>query len=383
MNKLRAIGPVGRLLGAGDVFVGVGALGVLSTLGAARLSALVSPSVAKSEYFLSLVRRLRSRTAVAVTVMPAGEPIMDALAEPVGALLEFKPDWIVAIGGGSVIDAAKLAWAFYEHPVVTPTSYERPFSLPALRSKCRFAVVPATNGPGSEASSSAVFQTSVGARKSFLVSHELLPDVVVIDPKIAIGLPAANIASSGMDALAHAVEGYLSRHANPLSDGLAVAAASTMFRCLREGVHRPADLETRAKLMGAAYHAGCVQNVALPGIGHAVAHQLASVGVPHARATGSLIANAVQWSSKCNSGSSRATDLANALGVGSVDALLRELRRLCADLDMTPSTMRVDWSTLINDQAFVEGVASDPCARASVRHVDADAVRDFILELRL
>lgn len=382
MNKLRAIGPVGRLLGAGDVFVGSGALGVLSTLGAARLAAMVSPSVANSEYFRNLIVRLKARTAVEVAVMPAGEPILEALKVPVGGLVDFNPDWIVAIGGGSVIDAAKLTWALYEHPVCVPTEYERPFSLPPLRSKARFAAVPTTNGPGSEASSSAVFQTNIGARKSFLVSHELLPDVVAIDPKIALGLPPSNIASSGMDALAHAVEGFLSRFANPLSDGLAVAAASTILRCLRDAVRRPEDLDLRARLMAAAYHAGCVQNVALPGIGHAVAHQLASVGVPHARATGSLLADAVRWSSTCDVGSRKANELARALGMASLEALLQELAILGDELAMTPSSIRVDWKKLGDDPVFLEGVVSDPCARASSRMVDAGAVRGFLSGLK-
>ena len=382
MNKLRTIWPVGRLLGAGDVFVGIGSLGVLPALGAARLAALVSPSVADSEYFQTVIKALGRRTAVEVIVIPSGEPMLQALRDPVQKLLDFAPDWILAAGGGSVIDAAKIVWALYEQSAISFNSFDRPFTLPPLRSKCRFVAVPTTNGAGSEASSTAVFQLEEGSRKSFLVSHELIPDVVILDPKVAVDLPTEIIASSGMDALAHALEGYLSRLANPLSDGLAIASANVFMRCLRDGVDRRDDMDTRVKLMAAAYHAGCVQNVALPGIGHAVAHQLASLGVSHARGTGSLLEHAIQWSADCPSNSNKALELSRALGFGSTELLVREIGNLRLDLGIVLNDVEPDWAGLAQNECFLSGVASDPCSRASVRAVDADSVRGFIQVLR-
>jgi alcohol dehydrogenase len=378
LNKLRVFGPVGRLLNAGEVVVGPGSLGVLPAVGAARLAALVSASVSNSDYFQSLVRRLQARTAVQVFVMPSGEPVWHQLSEVVRGLGIFSPDWILAAGGGSVLDGAKIAWACYEQPDTALEATSRPFSLPPLRGKCRFIAAPTTNGSGSDASSSAIFQSAEGSRKGFLVSHELLPDVVILDPRLAIDVPADVIAASGMDALAHALEGYISRFANPLSDELAIASAGTLLRWLRAGVERRGDLEVRARLMAAAYHAGCVQNVALPGIGHAVAHQLSALGVSHGRATGSLLEHALQWSARDSGAAARVADLAGVLGFSSVSALVREISALRLALGLSLDLQGSNWVELARNEEFLSGVFGDPCARASLRSVDTVSLIEFL-----
>ncbi len=378
MNKLRIFGPVGRLVSAGEVVVGPGSLGVLPTLGAARLAALVSASVANSDYFQSLVRRLQARTAVQVFVMPSGEPVWHRLSEVVQGLGMFSPDWILAAGGGSVLDGAKIAWACYEQPDTAWEASSRPFSLPPLRGRSRFVAAPTTNGSGSDASSSAIFQSAEGTRKGFLVSHELLPDLVILDPKLAIDVPVEVIAASGMDALAHALEGYISRYANPLSDELAIAAAGTMMRWLRAGVERRGDLEVRARLMAAAHHAGCVQNVALPGIGHAVAHQLSALGISHGRATGSLLEHALQWSARDPNVAARVSDLAGALGFNSIPDLVKEISAMRLTVGLSLKLPTSSWVQLAQNENFLSGVCGDPCARASLRLVDTASLIEFM-----
>jgi alcohol dehydrogenase class IV len=143
------------------------------------------------------------------------------LEDAVAALRAFRPDWIVAIGGGSVLDGAKLCWARYEHPHFPTEKLDRPFALPPLRSLSRFVAVPTSAGTGSESSSTAVFTESGTGRKIPAVTHDFLPDIAILDPRLTVDLPPEWTAMTAFDALGHALEGYVSALENPLVDRLA------------------------------------------------------------------------------------------------------------------------------------------------------------------
>lgn len=378
MNKIKLFLPLGRFFTPGEVFVGAGSLGVIATLNAARVAVIISPSASKDERIRATLDKALRRTVSVVVDAPSGEPVLSRLQPAMERVAEFRPDWIVAVGGGAVMDAAKLIWAFYEHPGLSQAQWSRPQALPALRGKARFAAVPTLPGSGSEASSTATFQLDADGRKAFLVSHELQPDIAILDPQLARGVPPATFATSALDALAHAVEGYGSRFANPLTDMAAEGATRRILEGLDHAVASPDDMPARAEIMTAAFLGGTVQNFAIPGLGHAIAHQLAFKGVPHALSTGALLAPGIEINGRSNAETRARYDrLGRAAGVADAEGLRAAIAALADTHGLTRGfrerTAGVDWT----DAAFLEGVLADPCARANPAPAGPELVAEF------
>lgn len=358
--------PLPRFVSAGEIFAGPGCLGALRALEAARVAVLVSPSVRRAHE--DTLRRSIGGEAVELITMPTGEPTVESLAPVLAALEAFGPDWIVAVGGGSVLDGAKVAWVLYEHPAVARDRLFNAFGVPALRGRARFAAVPTTAGTGSEVSSAAVVLD--GGVKRALVSHELLPDLAILDPRLALGCPPEVVARAGLDALAHAVESIGSRLTNPLADLLAEKAASEILASLPGFVAAPEDEALALRLMNASLLAGWAQNQKIPGIGHAVAHQLAAHGVAHGRASGRLLAAAIDYNCGEPSVAARYDALARTLGFAGHDGLAAAIRDLVAKLSVAP----LPESVFAAAESIAAGAAEDPCARANPRAVTAEAV---------
>ena len=381
MLRLRL--PLPRFVSAGEVFSGEGCLGALRGLDAARAAVICSRSLLLDEGLTKRIVSAVNAHHVKLFEAPTGEPALTKLRPLIREVAVYQPDWIVAIGGGSVLDAGKLVWVFYEHPDVDLARIARPFALPALRGKCRFAAVPTTAGTGSEVSSSAVVSDDLG-RKYPIISHDLLPDVAVLDPTLTVGVPAAVIASAGLDALAHAVEGYVSRFRNPLVDTFAEAAARTLFACLPDTQARPNDLASRLEVMQAALLAGWVQNLKVPGIGHAIAHQLGVIGLGHGTACGALLAPSVAFNCAHEATGSKYDRLGALLGFvdrnGLLNAIVELRRRLGADQGL--ASMAVGGAAALHSALpiMIEGALADPCARANPRPVDAAAIQTVVEE---
>ena len=281
--------PLPRLLGPREVICAKGALGVLASLPASRVAVIATKRAAQHPTLDRLLSRERRVEFHLIQATWKGEPTLDSLSETIAALEEFRPDWIAAIGGGSVIDGAKLAWARYEYPHFPIDRLGLPFSLPPLRRRARFLAAPTTAGTGSEATSTAVMCEPNTGRKIPVVSHDFLPDVAVLDPDLTIDLPPEWTGITALDALSHAVEGYVSRHANPLADGLAFQAVRDILEALPRVAEEPGDLVARQRVQQGALFAGYVQNLRLVGLAHALAHNLDDVGIPHGLATGLLL----------------------------------------------------------------------------------------------
>ena len=147
-------------------------------------------------------------------------------------IFNFKPDLIIAIGGGSIIDAAKIIWANYESPQFEEEMIFRPFSLPKLRSRSSFVAIPTTVGSGSEVSSSAVVYDPNSGSKKAIVTHCFLPDVVILDPNLALEVPLSIQIETVADALTHALEGYTSKISHPLMNNFAEQTVNIIYRNL-------------------------------------------------------------------------------------------------------------------------------------------------------
>ncbi len=373
--------PLARFVSAGEVFVGKGSLGALRALDAARALVLVSRSIARDPEFAARVAAGVNAHAVKVVAAPTGEPDMTAVSAVLLEVNAFQPDWIVAVGGGSVLDLGKLVWVFYEHPDATLAQLARPFSLPGLRGKCRFAAVPTTAGTGSEVSSATVVADETGT-KIAVVSHDLLPDVVVLDPALTVGVPQSVVASAGLDALAHAIEGYVSRFPNPLADTFAESATRTLFQVLPATWTNPEDPDARLEAMQAAMLAGWVQNLKVPGVGHAIAHQLGRLGIAHGAACGALLAPSIRFNAAQPATRARYDRLARAVG-------LRDCVELCGRIDELRAAIGSGQglgelagggaAALEAEHATIAaGALRDICARANPRLLDTASVNEVL-----
>lgn len=371
--------PIPRFLSAGEVFAGVGAIGVLRTLPAARVAVLASRSLLRDPLAGPKLRDSVKAQDVRVIEAPLGEPALDKLASVITEIADFGPDWIVAAGGGSVIDAAKLSWSFYEHPDLDVEKASRPFALPKLRGRARFTAVPTTSGSGSEVSSAALFSGADGKSKLVFVSHEFIPDIVILDPGLTTGLPASIVAAAGLDALAHAVESYVSRFENPLVDLIAEQAMRTLMRELPRTVSEPGDLDTRLRVMSAAMMAGWVQNLKVPGVGHAIAHQLGAFGIDHGTATGLMLAPAMRFNARDETVRCKYDRLAASAGLADANALIDAIAGLRAELG-APNPLRT--ADMAGQEELAAAALEDMCARANPRDLDMQAIHEILEDTR-
>ena len=230
------------------------------------------------------------------------EPDEHVIREGVEMLDRFRPDLIVAVGGGSVIDAAKAMRLFHEQPTKTMEELTLPFLDPRKRvaeysqaaHRVKLVAIPTTSGTGSEVSPAAVI--TVGERKETLVDYSLVPDVAVIDPLLTLSLPAAITADSGVDALTHALEAVVSIFASPYTDAFCVQSARLIFEALPRAFAHGDDMQARTDMANAATLAGLAFSNAFVGTNHALAHAVgARFGLPHGRANGIFLPHVLRY----------------------------------------------------------------------------------------
>jgi alcohol dehydrogenase len=194
--------------------------------------------------------------------------------------LKFKPDWIIAIGGGSIIDLTKIAWAIYEKPNLDKNLLHRPFYIKNLRKKSKLVIIPTLPGSGSEASSSAII--NLEKNKVPIVSHEFLADLVILDPLLLNRVNKNLFHNSCLDALTHCIEGYLSISGNSFTNTLAKQSFETLISIFLKSKNE-FDVKILEMAQIACYQAGIVQNVNLTGTIHAIAHRFTNI--PHSKLT--------------------------------------------------------------------------------------------------
>jgi alcohol dehydrogenase class IV len=239
------------------------------------------------------------------------DPCLDTIRRCADTMTECAPDWVIGLGGGSCIDAAKAAWLLYERPDVDPAGIN-PFDTFGLRAKARLVAIPTTSGTGSEATWAVVLTDTGCTRKLALAARELLPDLAIVDPVFAASLPPAATADTGLDALTHAVEGYTSSWRNDFSDGLCLKAIQLVFTYLPRAFADGADVEAREHMHNAATIAGLGFGNSNTALAHGLAHALgACFHVPHGRAVGLFLPYTMQFTA--NGGESRYAEIARFL----------------------------------------------------------------------
>lgn len=269
------------------VSIGRGAIQKLK----AEVSGNVCVVLSKSRYAESIAKTFEGillHAAVSFVYRDAGEPTVESISRVAERLQECKPTTVIAVGGGSTIDTAKLALALTElgaGSLRDLTDRDLPKSL-----RTALVAVPTLFGSGAEASSAAIFQKGANGEKSILFSHALLPSRVILDPNLAGEVAHESFLAGLWDALSHAIEGSVSSLKNSLVMPYAGTAVRSLLRMLSEG----ASVNALDELCEASFFAGVVQNHTSVGLAHAVAHQLNRYGIPHGIATGMLLPSVIE-----------------------------------------------------------------------------------------
>lgn len=326
------------------------------------------------------------------------DPDVDTVMRGVAEMRSFQPDVIIALGGGSAMDAAKCMWLFYEHPETSFDGLRQKFmdirkrvvKFPNLK-QCKMVAIPTTSGTGSEVTAFTVITDKKKGIKYPLADYAVTPNVAIIDPQFVVSLPKRATADTGMDVLTHAIEAYISNMANDYTDGLALQAMDLVFGYLKRAYENGQfDLKAREKMHNASCIAGMAFTNAFLGLNHSMAHKLGGdYHIPHGRANAILLPFVIKYNSlKPNKfvpfpkyerfmADEKLAKAARFLGFGgkndeeSIDNFIAAIRQLMKDMDM-PLSIReagVDEKAFMdNVEALAEKAHDDQCTGANPKY---------------
>ena len=322
-----------------DIYHGKGCLEELKNLKGNKAMLVVGGGSMKRQGFLDKAVNYLKEAKMEVQVFEGVEPdpSVETVMKGAEAMRAFQPDWIVAMGGGSPIDAAKAMWAFYEYPEVTFEDLCKPFNFPELRQKARFAAIPSTSGTATEVTAFSVITDYHTGVKYPLADFNITPDVAIVDPDLVSGLPVKQVAYTGMDALTHAIEAYVSTLHGPFTDPLALQAIEMVLDYLPASYNM--NMDAREQMHYAQCLAGMAFSNALLGIVHSMAHKTGaafSTGhIPHGCANAIYLPYVIQYNAKNPEAAERYAEIARRMGLdgNSRQALINSLRKKIQDFN--------------------------------------------------
>lgn len=300
-----------------DLYFGKGSMETLKTLEGKKAFVVVGGGSMKRFGFLDKAVSYLKEAGMEVQLFENVEPdpSVETVMKGAAAMTAFEPDWIVSMGGGSPIDAAKAMWTFYEYPNVTFEELCIPFNFPTLRTKAKFCAIPSTSGTATEVTAFSVITNYQTGVKYPLADFNITPDVAIVDPELAETMPAKLVAHTGMDALTHAIEAYVSTVANPFTDPLAMRAIVMVVEYLKSSYD--GDMEAREQMHYAQCLAGMAFSNALLGIVHSMAHKTGaafSTGhIPHGCANAMYLPYVIKYNAKDERAKKRYAEIATAL----------------------------------------------------------------------
>ncbi|MDO4568266.1 MAG: iron-containing alcohol dehydrogenase [Clostridia bacterium] len=305
-----------------DLYFGRGAIDALKGFEGERAIVCVGGSSMKRFGFLDRVADNLREAGMEVEVFDGieADPSVETVMRGADAMLEFQPDWIVALGGGSPIDAAKAMWIKYEYPDITFEGMCEVFGLPKLRKKARFCAVSSTSGTATEVTAFSIITDYSRGIKYPIADFEVTPDVAIVDPALAETMPPQLVAHTGMDAMTHAIEAYVSTAANDYTDPLALHAIRIIQEDLVDSYN--GDMAKRDRMHNAQCLAGMAFSNALLGIVHSMAHKtgaaFADCGahIIHGAANAMYLPKVIAFNAKDERAAARYGDIADFMKLG-------------------------------------------------------------------
>ena len=361
---------MGRFTLPRDLYHGTGSLETLKTLTGKKAIVVVGGGSMKRFGFLDKAVAYLKEAGMEVELFEGVEPdpSVETVMKGAEAMRKFQPDWIVVMGGGSPIDAAKAMWVFYEYPDTTFEEIITPFSFPTLRTKAKFCAIPSTSGTATEVTAFSVITDYHKGIKYPLADFNITPDVAIVDPELAETMPKKLVAHTGMDAMTHAIEAYVSTlHCN-YTDPLALHAIKMIHNNLKKSYD--GDMEARAAMHDAQCLAGMAFSNALLGIVHSMAHKTGAAytgdHIIHGCANAMYLPKVIKYNSKNEEAANRYAEIASFIGLSGatteekVDSLIAELRSMNDQLDIPQgiknygkSGVKADTS-IIDEKEFLE-----------------------------
>lgn len=360
-----------------DIVFGEYALEYLSTLEGKKAMIVTGGNSMKKFGFLDEAKTQLEKANIEVEIFDGVEanPSVETVESGAKAMSIFEPDWIIALGGGSALDAAKIMWAFYEHPELKFEDIIEPGSLPKLRNKAKLVAIPSTSGTASEITAFSVITDTKKHIKYPLVSTEMIPDIAILDPALPAKMPKHITANTGMDVLAHAIEAYVSTAASPYTDALAIQAIKLVLENIVTAYEHGDNMEARNNMHNASALAGMAFTNASLGLIHSLAHKIGGeFGITHGLANAILLPYIIQFNRKSTD---KVSKLEKDLGIENLSSCIKELNE---KLDI-PLNFKDVTEVDMNEDKFKEVLVrmsenayNDPCTATNPRESDPKIV---------
>lgn len=371
---------MGKLFIAGEVFHGAGSLEELKNIKGKKAVIVTGGGSMRKSGTLDKAIAFLHEAGIETQVFDGVEEDPSSATSLKGAevMKTFEPDWIIGLGGCSAIDAAKIMWVFYEYPDTDFDSLIKPFTVPTLRTKAKFIAIPSTSGTGTETTGLAVITDREKGVKYPIVSYELTPDIAIVDGEICASMPAHITSNTGLDALTHCVEAYVSNIENNYADVLAKGGLEIVFDNLKEAVNNPTNIKARQNMHDASFMAGLAFNNAWLGIVHSLSHQVGALyGVPHGAANAIFLPNVIRFNAQV---SDRFPDLARVIGKETAEELAQAIENLRSEVNNNASLKafgisKEDWDKNLDYMA--NNALIDPCTGFNPRVPTLDELKSI------
>ena len=371
-----------------DIYYGKDSLEVLKTVKGKKAILVIGGGSMKHAGFVDKIIGYLKEAGIETKLFEGVEPdpSVETVMKGAAAMREFEPDLIVALGGGSPIDAAKAMWVFYEYPDTTFEEIIQPFSFPELRKKAKFIAISSTSGTATEVTAFSVITDYAKGIKYPLADFNITPDIAIVDPALVATLPPHLVAHTGMDALTHAIEAYVSTLNSPFTDPLAIKAIQMVNEHLIKSFS--GDMNSREEMHYAQCLAGEAFSNALLGIVHSLAHKTGaafSTGhIPHGEANAIYLPYVIKYNAK--NAEARYADIARSIGIDGTDAEC--VTKLCDKIDAMNAELNIP-KTLkefgIKEDEFKEKVnkiaelaVGDACTGSNPRPVDTESMAKIL-----
>lgn len=348
-----------------DIYHGKGALEALKTFEGKKAMICIGGSSMKKFGFLDKAVAYLKEAGMEVELFEGIEPdpSVETVMKGAEAMLKFEPDWIVAMGGGSPIDAAKAMWIKYEYPETTFEDMCKVFGLPKLRRKAHFCAVSSTSGTATEVTAFSIITDYSKGIKYPIADFEITPDVAIVDPELAQTMPKKLVAHTGMDAITHAIEAYVSTANCDYTDPLALYATKMIKEDLVDSYN--GDTAKRDAMHNAQCLAGMAFSNALLGIVHSMAHKTGAAfddfgaHIIHGAANAMYLPKVIAFNAKDETAKKRYGEITDYLGLGGsnddekVELLIAFLRKMNDDLNIPHCIKNYGADSYPTEQGFV------------------------------
>ncbi|MCT4543019.1 MAG: iron-containing alcohol dehydrogenase [Vallitalea sp.] len=362
-----------------DIVFGEGALEYLSTLEGKKATLVTGGSSMKKFGFLDEAKKQLEKAGMEVSIVDGVEPnpSIETVIRGGKEMAEFNPDWIISIGGGSALDAAKIMWVYYEYP---ETKFEDLINgkFPKLRTKAKFIAIPSTSGTASEITAFSVITDTENHIKYPLVSYEITPDIALLDAALPAKMPAHITANTGMDVMTHAIEAYVSTNATSYTDPLAMEAIKLVYKQLPVAYVDGANMKAREDMHNASTLAGMAFTNSSLGIVHSLAHKIGGeFGITHGLANAILLPYIVEYNMKATD---KFAEIEKQLEIKDLVAELKELNKKVG----IPTTLKEVTEVSLTEEKFNEvldrmskNAFEDPCSLTNPRVPSIEDVKEI------